>query len=647
QEDLDLGQHREKASVLSSLSMGQDFELAERKGEEHDLSRKTSYVSLTRKHSSVQEAISSSNLALRTNASYSNRVPQDSSVSKDDRLSDGETIDADDYQKTPRNRERLKSPPDSDAIGAKLKEELCKYKQELKEYNETTKDLEEKYMKINYELSEMAQKHDNFVANRSSQMDIESEADLDCYYNSASSVASQLTVKRKSPHIMRSNTSFITVLSGQSSCDEIGRKKYPPSFSHSNGRRNPHSKDQRTKLNLSSQVFDSRIVETLANRHARRRKRSEDDLENLDRDASSFKDVYHVLKDVMNTSQVRAKLNSNRDRDRDRDRSRDSGDLCHLLTTIKSLKSEQMQFRTIIRQQQDRIADYHTRCVKAQEIMCTQKHEIDKLHVNNKQLESSIYHDIDSLRSKIDNKLKNVSHLPQMMREEHTKYEKVMRENCLLADKLHALQQEALQLKVKIDDLGRRKLVTINRLKAAERDLKIFKNYNAALKTEKRRLTEELSSMKSQLEQLQVNSKRQLSRHREQSEKQRRDLQKKIFDLELKLSRSQNSTSSLIQERDSLIAELQTQLHTLVHNFEVSQKHIRVLRRHIYSMTNNGSAGINSGCGSAGIGGGVGIGGGGGSSQRASEAGLIRINPFSQGSSTGRIGSPRTLKSKI
>jgi len=276
--------------------------------------------------------------------------------------------------------------------------------------------------------------------------------------------------------------------------------------------------------------------------------------------------------------------------------------------------------------------------VKAQDIMSTQKQEIEKLHVNNKQLESSIYHDIDSLRSKIDNKLKSVSHLPKMMRDEHSKYETVMRENCLLADKLHALQQEAMQLKVKIDELGRRKLVTINRLKAAERDLKIFKNYNSALKTEKRKLTQELSTMKDQLEQLQASSKRQLSRHREQSEKQRRDLQKKIYDLELKLSRSQNSTSSLIQERDSLIAELQTQLHTLVHNFEVSQKHIRVLRRHIYSMTNQGGTGI-VGSGSAGI---AHLTSGG--SHRPS---LIRINQLPQGTSNGRFAAPRTLKATI
>lgn len=154
-----------------------------------------------------------------------------------------------------------------------------------------------------------------------------------------------------------------------------------------------------------------------------------------------------------------------------------------------------------------------------------------------------------------------------------------------MAEKLDLLQEEAKQLRTKIDELNKRRTITVNRLKAAERDLKIFKNYNATLKAEKHRMSNDLNSMKQELDALQLASKRNLTRHREQTDKQRRELQKRIYDLEAKLNRSQNSTSGLIQERDSLISELQTQLHTLVHNFEISQKHIRVLRRHIYTMT--------------------------------------------------------------
>ncbi|XP_068151183.1 myosin heavy chain, clone 203 [Drosophila tropicalis] len=550
-------------------------------------------------------------------------------MSQRDHDRDGDNEEVVSVRQGEEKRRRKSGGVNSDAIGQKLKEELCKYKQELKEYNETTKDLEEKYMKINYELNEMQQKHDHFVAKRvhSSAEDGDENEDSDAdlnglssrYYGSSSSVNSEDddgggSSKCKSNKLFCSNTSFVTVLSADNNKVKHQRK---------------------TKSHLSAQVMNQKLVETLAQRQAKRRKRNFIEDEQMN---SSINDVYNVLKDVINTSKENKYKTD-----------RETGDITQLYSTIKSLRSEQMEFQQVIRQQQDRISDYHSRCVKAQEIMKTQKHEIDKLHINNKHLESSIYNDIDTLRSKIDTKLKNVSHLPQMMRDEHSKFEKVMRENCLLTDKLRVLQQEANQLKVKIDELGRRKMVTINRLKAAERDLKIFKNYNTALKSEKRRLSDELSAVKEQLEQLQATSKRQLARYRDQSEKQRRDLQKRIFDLELKLSRSQNSTSSLIQERDSLIAELQTQLHTLVHNFEVSQKHIRVLRRHIYSMTNSSGGGANSGA--VGVTGSGGGGGGGGAGvvnptipRRTNEAGIVRLTPLVNNiGNVPRLSNPRTL----
>jgi len=279
--------------------MGLDFELDEKSGDQPD--EKTSYVSLSRRNSNVQDKISTSSLGFRDHCSPS--IMKLSQNGKEDRevnliMSDGEP-EAEDYHKNGDSDRRL---PNSEAIGSKLKEELCKYKQELKEYNETTKDLEEKYMKINYELSEMQQKHDHLVSSRAqtSEMDMGSEADPGSYYSSASSVASKMTIRRKSPQILRSNTSFMTVLSAQSSCDDISRKKYPSE------RGNHQTKHHRNKESLSSQVdsvFDSRIVETLANRHIKRRKKSLEQ-EDREREPASFKDVYNVLKDVINTSQV-------------------------------------------------------------------------------------------------------------------------------------------------------------------------------------------------------------------------------------------------------------------------------------------------------------------------------------------------------
>ncbi|XP_036327977.1 protein Daple [Rhagoletis pomonella] len=461
-------------------------------------------------------------------------------------------------------------------VASKLKAELSKYKKELKEYNNTTKDLEEKYMKINFELNEMQRKHDRFVANR------KCKKETDAYSDSSSSTGSEFSLKRKYTQIFHRGSSFMTMLPPDCTtsnenieneytmqAEDVAavahRKRKLSSASEYASLRLQNSQmpqkrnSKRKSLNKENEAPHHPITHDTEKFHARGQ-------------AAGLKDIYNVLKNVLDNNQKTHSLSK-------------SADLKAMHSTIVNLQNEQMQFRNIIKQQQNCLQDYHTRCIKAQHIMQVQQIEIEKLNSNNHQLETEISTGIDQLRHKIDSKLRDVSHLPQIVREEQSKCEKVHKENNALTERVRSLQVEASQLKMKMEELARRKVMTINRLKAAERDLKIFKNYNTALKHEKQKLVEELQKVKDQLDSVQNTSKRTLARQREQTEKQRRDLQKRVFELELKLSRSQNSTTSLIQERDSLIAELQTQLNTLVHNFEVSQKHIRVLRRHIYSMS--------------------------------------------------------------
>lgn len=448
----------------------------------------------------------------------------------------------------------LNITPKRQKMSSALQEELSKYQQELKDYTNTTKDLEEKYLKINYELSEMQQKHDHFVSKRNA-----TSADSESY-SEPSSVGSEFSLQRKYTQVFHRGSSFMQVVPPRNA-DSLANE------GQANANIDKHKSSSRQKNN---KIFENRN---------RSRRFSSDSKENEPPPASyhksqdkNLRNIYKVLKSVID---VGATQNTPTNRH----------DVNVLQCTITDLQTEQDRFRTIIEQQQHSLQDYHTRCLKAQHIMKTQQMEIQKLHTNNRQLETEINDGIDQMRHKIETKLREVAQLPQLMREEQMKSERVLKENNLLSERIRTIQAEANALKIKMEEIGRRKTTTLNRLKASERDLKIFKNYNAALKHEKRKLNEELQKMREQLNSAQNCSKRTMNRQREQSEKQRRELQKRVFELEMKLNRSQNSTTSLLQERDSLITELQTQLNTLVHNFEVSQKHIRVLRRHIYSMS--------------------------------------------------------------
>ncbi|XP_075153590.1 uncharacterized protein LOC142227126 [Haematobia irritans] len=433
-------------------------------------------------------------------------------------------------------------------LNTKLRNELLKYKEELKQYKDTAKDLENKYLKINLELGEMQQKHDAFMDQRNGGEE-ESNGDGNSWSGNSRS-SSAISLERKSTQIFHRGSSCRRVVPSESQQHfTMGRRVHSSrTFIENENQSNDEPKRYplRSKENIPPKDFPSNRCR------------------NYDKSLKSSRENI--------TSRARKSL-----------------DVDLLQTTIENLESEKVQYRNIIEQQQNSLHDYHERCTKAQRVMKSQQNEIEKLNSNNQHLESELNRGIEQLRHRIESKIRELSQLPQMMREEQLKNEKILKENIHLSERIRSIQNEANQMKKKIEEINRRKATTMARLKTAEKDLKIFKNYNIALKHEKRKLNEDLQKLRDQMSTMDLSNKRNINRQREHNEKQKRDLQKRIFELEMKLSRSQTSTSSLVQERDTLIAELQSQLNTLVHNFEVSQKHIRILRRHIYSMSGGNS----------------------------------------------------------
>lgn len=418
------------------------------------------------------------------------------------------------------------------AIGSKLKAELSKYQKELREYTNTTKRLEEKFLKINFELSEIQAQHNNFVINHGTDNSDSHSSD------------SEYSLERKRTQVFHQGKSFLKLMPLDSSTAYLSSQQKDADF------------PKRKRRNYLRAYAANKENEPP----------SEGDY--LKKPDKNLKDIYKALRKVMESSTPQT-----------------PEDINTFQSTIASMQTEQQRYRKIIKQQENSLQEYQTRCVKAQHVMKSQKAEIEKLNFTNHQLETDITAGIDQLQLKIEAKLKEVSQLPQMMSEAQLKHDRILKENSMLNKRIKVIQEEANQLKARVEEIGKRKLVTLTRLKTAERDLRIFKNYNLALKDEKRKLNEELHKFREQINGMQANSKRILTRQREQSEKQRRDLQRRVYELEMKLNHNQTSTTSLIRERDRLICELQSQLNSLVHNFEVSQKHIRVLRRHIYHMS--------------------------------------------------------------
>lgn len=267
--------------------------------------------------------------------------------------------------------------------------------------------------------------------------------------------------------------------------------------------------------------------------------------------------------------------------------SRDTNEITKLYDTVKSLQDEQENFRNLIRSQQEQLNNFQTKYFQAENIIKLQKNEIQQLNHTHSLLENKLNSSINSLKTKLQEKIDEAAHLPQAIKTEKIKVEKLSKQNCELITRLQEVKHELALTRAKLVEAAQKRTTTVAKLKSGEKDLKIFKNQNNVLKSEKRALVEELKKLKNMNDDLTKRNSQSISRQKERGESQQRMLQKKILDLELELTRCKNSASELVEERDKLIAELHQQLNTLVHNFEVSQKHIRMLRKHIHAMSTN------------------------------------------------------------
>ncbi|XP_055916951.1 uncharacterized protein LOC129949481 [Eupeodes corollae] len=182
--------------------------------------------------------------------------------------------------------------------------------------------------------------------------------------------------------------------------------------------------------------------------------------------------------------------------------SRESGETAKLYETIKTLQSEQEKFRSLINSQELQLNTFQSKYVKAENVIKSQKYEIQKLIHTNTQLESELHSNIDALKAQLEEKTNELANLPQTIKNVKIKAEKLSKQNCELIKRLQEVKYELSLTRAKLVEADQKRGTTLHKLKASEKDLKIFRNQNTILKTEKRTLIEELKRLKTHTEQL-------------------------------------------------------------------------------------------------------------------------------------------------
>lgn len=251
------------------------------------------------------------------------------------------------------------------------------------------------------------------------------------------------------------------------------------------------------------------------------------------------------------------------------------------------LKKKHSESQSIIKNQQSELSEYQEKYAEAERKIKRQISAIEVLQTKNKYLEKQIEVRLENMKQQFDLKLKEYTNIPKLLKIEHEKLERVTREKNQLTAIIRNLRSECSTLKTKFEELVKRRDISGTRMRTLEKEMKIFKNQNAVLKDEKRRLMEDLNKTKDELKKVTSANSKSLSRTRDRFDMQKKCLERKIFQLETEVATIREQSGLVIQQRDNIINELQKQLNTLAANFETSQKHLRLLRRHIFSITGN------------------------------------------------------------
>lgn len=245
---------------------------------------------------------------------------------------------------------------------------------------------------------------------------------------------------------------------------------------------------------------------------------------------------------------------------------------------IRELREEEEEFRTVVCDQQQQIADYRQKYLQAQETVAEQRVQMEKMQLTKCQIEKRIEEDVQKIKVKFQDKLRLLAPLPKMLEDEQFRCQTARQEN---------------------EDLIAQMATVLAKLKKAKKELKKFTDSKADAKDAKKLQTEldalqrsldktlaekaealnQLRMVTHDLEKTKAESMCCMQRAQERAAAIKDALQKRINELEIELAETRAKISMTLADREDVICCMQDQLQNLSANFHDAQHQIQQLKQ--------------------------------------------------------------------
>lgn len=270
----------------------------------------------------------------------------------------------------------------------------------------------------------------------------------------------------------------------------------------------------------------------------------------------------------------------------------------------RELEEEQEEFKCLVKEQAQQLDNYRRKYMEAQQKFEEQKVVLNKMDANNKRLEDQINSEVQSIKSKFQEKIAELSLYPCILESEQLKLAQISKEKDDLEEKLKIICKElkAMQaqkeatlggdgavestvVSARVTGIGSGAFGSTDNCTEASKkrkeDYGLLEKQNVELLREKDKLLEQLQKTKQDLSILRNESAKIIARTKQRSECARQSMQDHIDRIEKELAQCRASACSSVSDREEIIKEMTGQMNTLSFSFDAAQKQIKSLKAQV------------------------------------------------------------------
>ncbi|KAM7353824.1 uncharacterized protein ACRADG_005749 [Cochliomyia hominivorax] len=265
----------------------------------------------------------------------------------------------------------------------------------------------------------------------------------------------------------------------------------------------------------------------------------------------------------------------------------DESELILLRNRINEMHEEQVEFKCLMREQSSQLEDYRNKYLTAQQKVEEQNALIEKLNLNNKRIEKQINQEVKEIRAKFQENLSELLQYPKLLENEQLKVAQKCKDNEELEHKLIIVCKELKNLKSKTQDNNVEDCKP--QLMKCQQELSQVKKNIEDIQKQRDMFCEQLKKTVEDLNTLRSESAKIVARTKERSELIKQQQQEQIDRLEKQLAQCRATACLSVNDRETVIKEMQGQLNSLSYSFDAAQQQIKTLRNHIAFMSNENS----------------------------------------------------------